>query len=736
LNNLGLIAFQQGDFDAAARLFAQAVDLDPSAGVYWRNLASGLRNLGRLADAEGVLRQGIARVPSSGPLHTDLAEVLRVAHRFDEALPLAERALKLAKGDADTRAILAAVLLDLGRFGDSEQHLRAILKQHPDHLQARLNLAVVLQRTKRPEAALAVYDGILARDPGSVAAWMGKGRTLMRLSLPVEASEAFGRAAALDPDAEDPVVMRLRALIAAGRSGDDMLALSERLLARHGASAAAWDVRRATLQVAGRLPEAEQAAIELATLRPTDATPLLYIGHLQSLQGKPAAAESAYRDAMALDPRSAVAHQCLLGHLTYNSSDRARVAEEHRRFGEIHGNVVARLPPPASLDLDPARPLRVGYVSGDFRDHPVGLLVEPYIRNHDRSNFEVFCYCANDVVDVVTQRIMAASRQWRDVAALSDDELAQQIRSDGIDILVDLSGHTARNRLMAFARKPAPIQLTWLGYHATTGLAAIDYALIPTTADRAAEQPYYTEELIPTLGRGAFEPPDDAPDPTPPPCGVDGTVTFGSFNAFTKISAQALAAWARILAALPDARLLMKGNGGEHAPVQSVLRDRFAALGIDGNRIAFEGFSPRREFLARLSAVDIALDPFPFSGGMTTLYTLWMGVPIVALGAAGDRLNAAQRLQTALGLDDLVAHDVDQYVEVAVRLSRQRERLSMLRRTLRSGVMGLGMADTARWTQQLETLYRELWRRFVERSRAASPAQASPPCDAGGIESR
>jgi predicted O-linked N-acetylglucosamine transferase (SPINDLY family) len=346
----------------------------------------------------------------------------------------------------------------------------------------------------------------------------------------------------------------------------------------------------------------------------------------------------------------------------------------------------------------------------------VAYFIEPILAHHDPDRFEIYCYAQVGRGDVMTERLQALAGHWRRTLGMSDAELAAQVRADGIDILVDLAGHTANSRLTAFTSRPAPVQIGYLGYPNTICSPAIAYRLTDAWADPPGQEQFHCEELI-RLPRGflCYAPSPDAPAVTPPPSLTNGHITFGSFNNLAKINTGVVALWARLLQAEPTARLVIK-NGSLRDPAT---RERYHALfqqhGIARARVDLAAWTPAmRDHLAAHAGIDIGLDTFPYNGTTTTCEALWMGVPVVAL--AGDRhaSRVGVSLLTRLGLTELIAETLEHYIRVAQYLSANPARLSELRHGLRARIQASTLCDGAAFTRELEDTYRELWRRWCE----------------------
>lgn len=398
--------------------------------------------------------------------------------------------------------------------------------------------------------------------------------------------------------------------------------------------------------------------------------------------------------------------------LTLNYSDRrstAFVAAEHRRLGaRLQGSTSPGLP---ARRRDPARPLRVGYVSADFGFHVVSFVIEPVLAAHDPVVIEVYCYFTGSRRDTQTERVAAHAACWRDIGAMDDDSARALILADELDIAVDLSGHTGGNRLGLFARRIAPVQATWLGYPNTTGLPAIDFRITDAWADPPGmTESLHTEALV-RLPSGfiAYQPRDEAPDVTPPPCRRRGHVTFGCFSNPAKLSDACLALWARVLAAVPTARLLVKARGLEDPAAETRFAVRFVAAGGDRSRLDLVGWTGDFEsHLERYAAVDIALDSHPYHGTTTTCEALWMGVPVVTLAGSSHVSRVGVSLLARAGHAEWVAADADAFVRIAADLAADDEALTRHRAKLRETLRASLLTDVGQLARSLEAAYAEM----------------------------
>lgn len=459
-------------------------------------------------------------------------------------------------------------------------------------------------------------------------------------------------------------------------------------------------------------PDDALACYEKAlALQPNDAETINNLGHTHKDHGNIDAARASYLQAIAIRPDYVEAYNnwLMISHYLENMPLDARLSE-HLKFAERFEAPLKSRWRPHPNSRDPSRRLKIGYVSPDFRNHAVAYFIEPVIAHHDKLQFEVFCYYNHVRHDSFTDLIRAAADHWLPCQYLSDDQLAERIRADGIDILVDLAGHTSLNRLLVFARKPAPVQVTYLGYVDTTGLSAMDYRLTHADADPPGNDAYYSEKLYRLPGNfwWCYRPRPNMPDVSPPPVLTNGYVTFGSTNTFPKLSSEALALWAEVLRAVPDARLLVAAV--PEGSARGAFLERFATQGIDTQRLIIHDRMPAVDFWSLHRHLDIVLDPFPHNGGTTTCDAMWLGVPVVSLTGQAFVSRMGHALLKNIGLPELAAANKQEYVDIAVRLANDTERLKTLRSGMRARLLASGLCDAAGFTHHLEAAYREMWR--------------------------
>ena len=411
-----------------------------------------------------------------------------------------------------------------------------------------------------------------------------------------------------------------------------------------------------------------------------------------------------YRKALEINPDYAVAHSNLLLALNYSADySPAQVFNEHKRYAKSFESS----PTKGSLRPCGAKRLKIGYVSPDFRRHSVGYFIEPLLECHDRAAFEVFCYSDVTAPDAITERLRSYVEHWFDTHLLTDPELYDLISGHRLDILIDLAGHSGYNRLGVFAKRAAPIQITYLGYPNTTGLKSMDYRIVDVFTDpEGLTDHYYSEQLI--RMRQCFlcyAPPNDAPDVGPPSFVNNGYITFGSLNNLAKLNDLTLDIWAKVLLETRDSRLLIKSKALNDNNVKERLMERFKKRGIAPERLELIGFiKAQRAHLETYNLIDIALDPYPYNGTTTTFEALYMGVPVVTLAGNTHASRVGLSILSNLGLEELVASNSGEFIVKAVGISQDKDRLKLLRSSLRRRILDSHLTDKRGFTREIETL--------------------------------
>ena len=508
-----------------------------------------------------------------------------------------------------------------------------------------------------------------------------------------------------------PDALHLMAIIARTR-GEPVCAIeyAERAISAKPRFAEAKNTLGVALREIGRVTSALKVFQEAVEINPAYVEAWYNAGNALQMLGLPTDAAEHYRRALSLAPEFKDARSYLLMVMNYSADfSRDEVFSAHREFAPAIKSAL-----PHQNIPDPDRRIKVGYVSPDFRRHPVSFFFEPVLRCHDRSHFEVYCYHNHGSGDEVTGRIRALADHWRDISNVTDEDAATMIATDQIDILVDLANHSRGNRLAVFARKPAPIQVTWLGIPQTTGLDCMDYRLTNPLMDPVGlTESIHTEQLL-RLPNGdvAFDADSTWPAVNALPAATNGYLTFASFNNLTKVNPTVISAWAQILREAPGAKLLIAASGDPGDEISLAFRARLSSHGVEAGRVQFAGRQNLDGFLRLHHRVDVALDPFPCSGVTTTLQSLWMGVPVITLAGDTSRSRGGVGILGRLGLETLVATTQDQYIATAVGLAADFNYLATLRRSLRGRLEASPFCHPLTVTRDLESGYESIWRRW------------------------
>jgi protein O-GlcNAc transferase len=688
LRLLGMLAQKTGHQDAAIDLLSRAIQANPALAEIHASLGNALAMKGRLDEAIAAYQKAIQLKPDYFDVCNNLGNAMQISGKLDEAIAWYQRAVEIKPDFAEAWSNLGQTLLQKDRVEESVAASRRAIKCKENFPAAHVHLGSGLAASGKLDEAIVAFQRAIELNPNSVEAYNNLGNALKANRQFAAALVAYERAIQLRPDAT--------------QSLDNLLNVLNGL----------WVIADTSLAVA--------AYERAARLRP--ASPEVYngLGNIYLQRGQIDEAIASYRRGLELKPESSGTHSNMLLALNYHGEfSPESVLAEHRQWVDRHAHPVECTP--HGNDPSPTRRLRVGYVSGDFCRHVVGFFFLPLLENQDRSKFEIFCYANVNSPDSVSEETKRHCDVWRDIVPTTDEAAAKLIREDQIDILVDLSGHTAGNRLPIFAYKPAPIQMTYLGYANTTGMTTIDYRL----TDNLADPPGMTEKLnVEQLWRLAgcawcYQPSKDAPEIQPR---SSGPITFGCFNAFSKVTPKMLELWAELLNLVPGSRLLVKSRGADDSLSQKSLRARLAVRGITSERIEMIGWiDDQHSHWDYYNQVDIALDTYPYHGTTTTCETLWMGVPVVTLMGRTHVSRVGVSLLTNAGLPELIARTPEEYLKIAAELAGNPRRLDELRGELRERLRSSSLLDARRFAGEVESAYRQMWMIWCARQNGESP---------------
>jgi predicted O-linked N-acetylglucosamine transferase (SPINDLY family) len=743
-----------GRMEAAEPLLREALKADPAFGEARYELGSVLLQLGRAGDAALELEVVAAQVPDNLAVWLRLGDVRFAQGRLDKAVACYRKVIALEPSVVSAHNNLGNALLSLGLEREAANAYREAARLAPSKPEPWNNLGVALMGVADYEGAAEAFGRAANLAPAFAAAWVNFATALARLGrhedalaparkalelspqLPEahnvlgnilsaagqrpQARESYGRASALRPDY---IEAHLNLGRLAMEEGNHELAMRHyRHALKHRPNAPeVLDALGVALAASGQTQEAIRHHEQAIARNPKFADAHVNLANALTSVGRIGEAKAAYRKALSIDSDDRFNSHNFLMCLNYDEgTGLADLYREHRRWGTYQETRFTPLPLPARGKGLP-KPLKLGFVSADFKRHSVAYFLEPLLEGLDRDAFEVHLYADVPNEDEVSARFRKLG-VWHDLRGLNDDQAARLIHKDGIHVLIDLAGHTAGNRLPVFVLKPAPVQATWLGYPATTGLSRIDARLSDAVADPVDEG--HSERLIRLPGFLCYRPPEDAPEVVPPPALTSGHVTFGSFNALAKLSERDLALIGRILTQLPAARFLLKARPLADEGVKARLLARMGHHGIDPDRVELLGRTQDASgHLGLYAKIDIALDPVHYNGTATTCEALWMGVPVIT--QIGDRhaSRVGASILARANLPQLIAQDADAYVALAQKMAADPSALASPRKEQRATVARSPLCDKAAFAKDFEAAIAKLW----EESWRSTPQPAPNP---------
>ena len=666
--------------------------------------------------------EGLASSQGQGPDPQEIAALISLFSqgKYAQAKASAQAMTTCFPSYAFGWKVLGAVFQQVGNSADALAPMRRAATLSPGDAETYVNLGIALQHLGQLDGAVASYRRALEISPDFASAYNYLGSALKDLGQMDAAVGSYTRALAINPDyaeAHNNLGIALKDLGQVGAA----VASYRRALELNPKLAVVHNNLGNVLFDTAELDSAEASYRRALEIYPDYADAHNNLGNVLKDRAALDVAEASFRRAIEIKPDFAAAHSNLLFTRSHQLDfSGAMLLTDSKRYGDL----VSRSARPYSAwrgASDPDKSLRVGLVSGDLRQHPVGNFLEGVLSElapNAAGRVELFGYSNAFQVDIVSERIKTSCRGWHSVVGLSDEALARQIHDDHIDILIDLSGHTAHNRLAMFAWKPAPIQITWLGYAGTTGVSAIDYLIADHWTIPTGEEKDFTENVLrlpETLL--CFTPPDTNIQVGTLPALTNGYVTFGSFNNLSKINDRVINLWARVLDAVPNSRLILKTRQLQESSIRKVMAEKFANRGIEIDRLVLAQHVPRAEYLLPHLDVDIALDTFPYTGVTTSIESLWMGVPVLSL--AGDRFMSrfGESILQNAALPECIAEDLDDYVSKAIHLSSDLVHLASLRQSLRSQVLSSPLFDAPRFARNFELALREVWKQWCNQQR-------------------
>ena len=710
LYSLGVMAQEAGRMEEAIQLLAQSLQVNSNNVEALTALAGILQNQRQFAEAQEFYQAALAIAPDAAHLHSNLGLVLNELQRPGEAILCYQRALELDPKLYAAHTNLGGIFQRQGEWKKALECYGRALALNPKLAVVWANMGAILNDQEQFAEAVRYHEAALKLEPTLDIVHNNLGVALQRTGRLSEAVECYWRALKINPKS-NLALSNLGGALWEQQNYEQAIACLKKALELKPDCFKTWDRLGTAVKEQGFLEEGlvyYHKALELvAGLKNELIAPIcrnIAAAHFDA--GRSRESVEWFRKALELKPDCASTfsdYLFVLNHLRQDTP--AELFAEHLRFGKQFDHLLETIPHLNSRD--PERRLRIGFVSGDLRVHAVANFIEPVFTHINRSQFEIFCYANHSVNDAVSERFKSKSDSWCNVDLLSDALLASRIRQDQIDILVDLSGHTARNRLLVFARKPAPIQLSMIGYMQTTGLAAMDYRITDESLDPSGTTEHLNTEKLIRLPSGAstFQPPAECPPVNELPALNNGYVTFGSFNKSSKITPEVFETWAKLLKVVPGSKLLGAGISCDY------VAKMMGTYGIGPERLELHDRKLMAEYLALHSRVDFVLDTFPYNGGTTSLIALWMGLPFVTIEGDSTISRVGACLLRGSGLPELIALTPDDYVQKAVEAVQDLSRLAQWRNQMRASRLACA-GDGSVFSGQLEQAFREIWRNW------------------------
>jgi protein O-GlcNAc transferase len=636
---------------------------------------------GDLSHAESICLEILKEQPRNAEVLYFLGVIYLQSEKYDLTIKYIQKSLQFYADNVDAYHILGMAFQGKGQSDSAIHFYQKTIQRNPDYVEAYNNLGNALKEKGQFDDAIRYYQKALQLNPNLSVTYRNLGVVLQEKGNLDEAVGCYQKAVRIDADYAEAHYLLGYALMRQDR-----------------------------------LQEAIESYRRSLQLNPYSAAILTNLGSALGYQGKLDEADVCLRRATQIDPNSFNARETRIMMMNYNARfDAQTIFSEHLQFAEKFAEPLSAMKVSPANIKSARRRLKIGYVSPDFRQHSVAYFIEPALAAHKKEHFEVFCYSIVAGEDEVTKRLQAYGDHWRDLAGVSDEKAADLIRGDGIDILVDLAGHSSNNRILLFARKPAPVQVSWIGYPATTGLSAMDYKIVDGYTDPGGmTEQFYTEKLLrlPECFL-CYLPDKESPEVKELPASTEGCITFASFNNTAKLSPHIIGMWTRVMKAVPGSRLMLKAKSLSDRSTRDYLLDAVTQGGISEERIRLLPWEHSvKGHLEIYNCVDIGLDTFPYNGTTTTCEAIWMGVPVVTLAGNTHASRVGASLLSNAGLPELIAKTPDEYVDIAVKLAGDLERLRRRRDKMRKVMDRSPLTDTKRFIGDLENSFQSIWEKW------------------------
>jgi len=633
------------------------------------------------------------------------------AGNINTAKTLYEKILKSEPNNFNALHFLEMICSQTGDFDNAIRYIKKEIELMPSNVDLYIKIGSLLMKKNLFSEAIDYLKKALNLKPFLPDAYFNLGFASMNIGQFDDAINFYRKALEINPYMPE-VVNNLANALKKKEQFDEAIKYYKEAIKLNPNYALAYYNLANTYREKGQFYEAIIYYKQTLNLNPNLCAAYNNLGGTFMEIGQLYEAEIYYKYLLKIKPDDHQYHSNLLLNMNYNPRYSPQdIYNEHIAFAKKFEEPLSHNIPIHTNKPEPYRRLKIGYCSPDFRRHPVAYFIEPVLATHDRENFEIFCYTLAPIEDDLTKRIQNYSDHWKSIVDISDDEAAKLIRNDEIDILIDLAGHTGNNRILIFARKPAPIQVNWIGYLTTTGLSTMDYKIVDAYIDPPGKtEQFYSEKLI-RLPESflCYLPDKDSPEVGPLPALSKGYITFGSLNKFSKITPEVITLWSKILKELPDSHLMLKGKSFSDKKTCQYALNMFEERGISPERIILQPWDPSPKHLESYNQIDIALDTFPFNGATTTCEAMWMGVPVITLEGTAYHSRAGVSLLSNVGLPELIAKTQDEYIKIAIDLASNISKLQSLRKSLRDKMSLSPICDAKRFTTNLEMCYRKMW---------------------------
>jgi protein O-GlcNAc transferase len=715
---LGLQHHQTGNVQQAESIYRQILQVAPDNAEVLHLLGVVFAQAKAFDKAIELINKAIALNDTVPNFYSSLGIALSGQKKLEQAIDCFKRVIDLEPNHQEAHYNLGNIYLHQDKLVEAAHHYQQFLAINPSDAMVHNSLGVVQYKQGKTAEAVTCYQSAIDLNSNDASLYHNLGNALSALGKFSEAITNYQHALKITPN-DAQLYKHLGNALRSLNQLDEAIAAYQHAIVLNPSDAGARNNLGTVFNRVGKLAEAQTCYQQALNLDPNFSEAGSNLGSTLLYQGRVDNAITHYQQVLEKQP-AVLIHSNLLFALHYATDfEASAVFSEHKKFNAQYAIPLAASIKPHLNDRDSQRKLKIGYVSTDFKEHSVAYFIESILAHHDHEQFEISCYYNAVESDEVTERLKQSVHHWTDCIGLSDEELAERIRQDAIDILIDLSGHTNKNRLLVFARKPAPVQVSYLGYPNTTGLSTIDYRITdnyvePEEPEGVAES--FSSEALLRMPNSYFcyRPNDHSPQVNKLPALQNGYVTFGSFNNYAKLNSEILAIWTKVLHAVPDSKLFIKARSINDPTTLQTFREHLAKLGIESERLIFANYAhSTEEHLKTYHQIDIGLDTYPYNGATTSCEALWMGVPVVTL--AGDKHAARMGLSilSAIGLTELIAHNPETYIDICVKLANDTESLQKLRKETREKMQKSPLMDGITFTHNLEAAYRKMWVQWI-----------------------